>query len=287
MVFTLKMKIAILFYFLSLFQAQSYNLQGQVSRRGFGTAFAAGAAVLASSESALAASKTAPSSKVKTVLVLGSSGMVGKEVVKRLESLNIKVVGTSSDGRAGTKPVKFSSKNVEESIALVSGYAKGVDAIISCVGSFNTPEDFYVNQATGLIAAAVKIPVTYISVAPEVMASVEGLPILTEYMKGKSFSNAKVIENGGSLIQPTFIYGGENFGINPPRVTSTYGGLIESILGSGPIRGLAGVSPGLIKVALEPPVSAEAVAGSAVAKCLGFEGSASTHDGIVSLAAKL
>merc|ERR1719424_1431207 len=232
---------------------------------------------------------TAPKgSKIKTVLVLGSSGMVGKEVVKRLESLNIKVVGTSSDGRAGTKPVKFSSKNVEESVALVSGYAKGVDAIISCDGSFNTPEDFFVNQATGLIAAAVpKIPVTYISVAPEVMASVKGLPILTEYMKGKSFSNAKVIENGGSLIQPTFIYGGDKFGINPPRVTSTYGGLIESILGSGPIRGLAGVTPGLIKVALEPPVSADAVAGSAVAKCLGFEGSAFTHDGIVSLAAKL
>lgn len=225
--------------------------------------------------------------KVKTVLVLGSTGLVGNQVVKKLESLNINVVGTSTDGRGGTKPLKISSPTLDESTARVAEIAKSVDAVISCVGSFNTPEDFSINSFTGSIASAVSVPVTYISVAPEVMESVKGLPVLTDYMRGKAFSNTQVLKNGGSLIQPTFIYGGDKFGVNPPRVTSDYGKLIESLLSSSPIRGLANVTPGLIKVALEPPVSAEDVAGSAVAKALGFEGDASTHDKIQNLAKKV
>lgn len=231
-------------------------------------------------------STSSAATKPSKVLVLGSTGLLGSEVSKKLSRLDISFIGTSTDGRGGTEVLRITDDS--SSLARFREIADVVkpDAIISCIGSFNDDLDYEINSFTGLIAEAFpSIPITYISVAPEVMAAVDGSPILNKYMRGKNFSNDRVGEDG--LIRPTFVYGGESFGVNPPRVTSSYGRLIEKILSSGLVRGTAAISPGLIKVALEPPISAENVAGAAVAKCLGATGNASTHDEINELAKKL
>ena len=61
----------------------------------------------------------------------------------------------------------------------------------------------------------------------------------------------------------TFIHGGDSFSVNPPRVAGFYGEFIESILSSGLIRGVAGVTSGFVKIALEPPVSVDSVSAAA------------------------
>ena len=50
------------------------------------------------------------------------------------------------------------------------------------------------------------------------------------------------LQGSAVIVKPSFIYGGEEFGIAPPRVTKTYGGFIESLLSVGPVRSLAKVA---------------------------------------------
>ena len=71
------------------------------------------------------------------------------------------------------------------------------------------------------------------------------------------------------VIKPTFIYGGEVFALKPPRVTAAYGSGVEEVLSLAPIQALADAAPGLIKVALRPPVSVEAVATACASAALG------------------
>lgn len=72
------------------------------------------------------------------------------------------------------------------------------------------------------------------------------------------------------LIEPTFIYGGGSFEVNPPRVPTFYGKFIDGLLSSSPFRAVDRVlSPGFLKIALQPPVSVDAVAAAAVAGALG------------------
>jgi hypothetical protein len=61
----------------------------------------------------------------------------------------------------------------------------------------------------------------------------------------------------------TFIYGGDSFSVNPPRVASFYGEFIETLLSSGLVRGITNVSSGFVKIALEPPVSVDSVSAAA------------------------
>lgn len=72
------------------------------------------------------------------------------------------------------------------------------------------------------------------------------------------------------LIELTFIYGGGSFELNPPRVSTYCGQFLEGLLSSSPIRTVERVlSPGIIKLALGPPVPVEDVARAAVAGALG------------------
>ncbi|GMI26684.1 hypothetical protein TeGR_g350, partial [Tetraparma gracilis] len=65
-----------------------------------------------------------------------------------------------------------------------------------------------------------------------------------------------------------------------------YGAGIESLLSSGFFRTLAAATPGLVSVALQPPISVEDVAGAAVNAALGkVQGrEVADHDAIVSAA---
>ena len=74
------------------------------------------------------------------------------------------------------------------------------------------------------------------------------------------------------IIKPTFIYGGDSFGLLPPRVNYEYGSGVEELLSTGLFKFLADVTPGLIKVALRPPVSVDSVAAAAAAAALAEEG---------------
>ena len=209
------------------------------------------------------------------VLVLGK-GFVGTEVCKKLESLGIEYTATTRDGRDGTIPLDLISQE-KGPAADVEELAKGYTAVISCIGSIGTPMDEAVNAASGLAAigakaAGVKIFV-YIGVAPEVRDSAKGIGFVEKYMAGKSFSEDSIKSNfpgSYTLIEPTFIYGGDKFAVNPPRVADGYGKLVEGVLSSGLFRVAASVSPGMLGVALEPPVKVGSVAGAAVAGALGL-----------------
>ena len=113
-----------------------------------------------------------------------------------------------------------------------------------------------------------------VSVASEVAAAKGWLPGYFEfYFKGKAMAEAAVTEAAGEgnayVVKPSFIYGGDSFELFPPRVNDGYGSAVEEILSNGIVQKIADVMPGLIKVALRPPVSVDAVAGAVVSATLG------------------
>jgi hypothetical protein len=211
------------------------------------------------------------------ILVLGGTGFVGKEVCHKLESLGIDYIATSRDGRDGTYALDFTESGIDIA-SQVARLSRDCTSVISCIGSIGTSSDVFItNSGTGFAsngakAAGVKNFV-YISVAPEVKESVKNISAFNNYMQGKLFSETAIkndFPETFTIISPTFIYGGDKFGINPPRVASGYGKLVEGMLSSKPLRSLASVSPGFIGVALEPPVRVSAVADAAVAGALGL-----------------
>ena len=117
----------------------------------------------------------------------------------------------------------------------------------------------------------------YVSVASEVVACEEGwLPFAKDefgaYFDGKRDAELAAADAAGGdstrlcIVKPSFVYGGENFEIPlpgrfvAPRVSNAYGSAVEEVLSLAPIRALADAAPGLIKVALRPPSSVDAVA---------------------------
>ena len=212
------------------------------------------------------------------VLVLGETGFVGSQVISALQAQGVSVISTSRDGRLGTEALDFTNeKDIQKKVKELS---QGCTAVISCIGSIGTPNDEIVNAGTGYAAAGAKEAgvdrFVYISVAPEVKEFAKDIDFLKGYMAGKTYSQDAIVSKFQqyTLIEPTFIYGGDEFKVNPPRVASFYGNFVEGVLSSGPLRALTNVAPeGFIKIALEPPVPVEAVANAAVAGALAKTGS--------------
>lgn len=235
-----------------------------------GTSTLVGLPLVANADEETPVASSTSSPKATKVLVLGGSGFVGSRVVDQLKSQGVEVVSTSRDGRGGT--IAFDATKAGIDVAKeIESLSKGCTAVISCIGSIGTENDNVVNAATGLAAKGAKNAgverFVYISVAPEVKEFAEGIDFLKDYMKGKMFSQDAVEANfpGSShvFIEPTFIYGGDSFAVNPPRVASFYGEFIENLLSSGLVRGITNISSGFIKIALEPPVSVDAVSAAA------------------------
>lgn len=246
-----------------------------VNRRGFLSAGFVGAASTLFADTALASDEK--------VLVLGGTGMVGTEVVKTLQMLGVDVIATSTDGRDGTVALDFAQADLASK---VESLAKDCTAVISCVGVIGTENDEAINAGSGLAAQAAKKAgvkrFVYISVAPEVREFGKGFDFLQSYMKGKASSEAAISSafptGSYTIVEPTFIYGGDKFALKPPRVASGYGQIIESLLSSPPFRAATNIAPeGFIKIALEPPVSSTSVAKAVVAGALG-KSSAPTLD---------
>lgn len=255
------------------------QLDSVSSRRDVFKIFSSSAAIAATASftKPMSASAIPNVSGAGKVLVLGGTGFVGTEICSKLKELGIEYISTSRDGRDGTIALDFANPALDIA-STVEEIAKDCTAVISTVGAIGTGDMVRtVNAGTGIAAAGAKKAgvknFVYISVAPEVKDSVKGVKALENYMEGKRFSEDSIKTNfagGFTLIEPTFIYGGDKFALNPPRVADGYGRLVEGLLSSAPFRAAAGVSPGIIGVALEPPVKVSSVAGAAIAGALGL-----------------
>ena len=262
--------------FFSLITNEAELENSSSSRRDFVSSILAGSAAVASAplilgtNEALAADEdtvaSSPSSSTR-VLVLGGTGLVGSEVVRQLARKGVEVISTSRNGRDGTVALDFSTMSDDEISSTIGKLSNGCSAVISTVGAIGADAVVQtVNAGTGKAAKSVAGSVkefVYISVAPEVRDFAKDIDFFKNYMAGKLSSENAIKEafsqtgKGYTLIEPTFIYGGNEFKLNPPRVASGYGALVESVLSLGPFRAMADVFPGFLGVALEPPISAE------------------------------
>ena len=225
--------------------------------------------------------------------VLGGTGFVGSRVCKVLVSKGAEVTSVS---RSGSCPSWASEEEWTKEVKWVAADLLGADtgevvagdcdSVVSCVGVVDLDPQVLRRGNGGAnlnaFASAKRAGVgrsVYVSVASEVAACENWLPFAKDafsaYFDGKrSAEEAAADAVGGDatkfcVIKPTFIYGGEVFALKPPRVTAAYGSGVEEVLSLAPIQALADAAPGLIKVALRPPVSVEAVATACASAALG------------------
>ncbi|GAX24618.1 hypothetical protein FisN_21Lh281 [Fistulifera solaris] len=226
--------------------------------------------------------EAAPTSKV---LVLGGTGFIGSRVVQQLQRAGISVTATSRDGRDGT--VALDILTTDHVVDRVKELATGCQAVISCWGAIGTANDNVINSASGLAAKGAKAAgvdrFVSFGIAPEVVQAASGIEFIQPYIQGKQFAKQSIqslFGESGVIIEPTFVHGGDSFGVNPPRVAGFYGEFIEGILSSSPVRAIEGALPrgNIIQVALEPPISVDTVASAAVAAALGKLGSSVSLD---------
>jgi nucleoside-diphosphate-sugar epimerase len=249
----------------------------------------------------VAFSSTAPT----TVTVVGGTGFVGSRVCKILtEQYGASVTSVSKSGivpewcygnddedeDANSGDDEWISKVTWKSVDLLSGDDAKIaaaigspDAIVSCVGVVGTDlTDLLEGNGKANIAAfgAASSPqrAAFVSVCSEV-SELQGTSWLPEfidgYLNGKKQAEKAALEavDGDAsrlvVVKPSFIYGGDSFGLLPPRVNYAYGSGVEELLTFGVFQFLADATPGLIKVALRPPVSVDAVAGACAAAAMG------------------
>ncbi|CAJ1943002.1 unnamed protein product [Cylindrotheca closterium] len=228
------------------------------------------------------------------VTVVGGSGFVGSKVCQSLIEKGAKVTSVSKSGKipsfawcddSWTSKVNWVATDLEtadeSSIATAIGSPQ---CIVSCLGVIgNEPEALKKGNgetncaAFGSAKKGGKLErAVYVSVSAEVAACQENwLPeFFGGYFEGKKMAEQCALDtvDGDSskvcFVKPTFIYGGDAFGLLPPRVNKEYGSFIEELLSLGVIKFFADITPGLIKVALRPPSSVDAVADACVSAAI-------------------
>ena len=225
-----------------------------------------------------------------SVTVFGGGGFTGSRVCKILVGKGAKVTSISRSGSPPkwcadedwTRGVDWKSADLlVDDDASLDRAVGSPDAVVSCVGTIGTDPDVLRRGNGDANVAAFGSArrggrlrrVAYVSVGSEVVACRESwLPeFFGGYFDGKLVAEKAALDavDGDAskvcLIKPTFIYGGADFGLIPPRVNYEYGSGVEELLSLPPFKLLADVTPGLIKVALRPPVCVDSVA-SACAK---------------------
>lgn len=232
------------------------------------------------------------SSPVK-VTVFGGSGFVGSRVCKILLDKGAVVTSVSKSGRAPdwcagqpwTREVKWCSADLLGSESALDAVVGKPDAVVSCVGLIGNDAAilqrgngdanvaaFSSSKRGGNLKRSV-----FVSVSSEVSACKDKwLPsFFSGYFEGKRMAERAALSsvNGDAtkvcIVKPTFIYGGDSFGLLPPRVNTAYGSGIEELLSSPVFCWLADNTPGMIKVALRPPSSVDAVAQACALAALG------------------
>ena len=233
------------------------------------------------------------------VTVLGGSGFVGSRVCKALVAKGAEVTSLSKSGRApdwaSAEPwagsVRWAAVDLLDANAMDA--MEPCDGLVSCVGVVD-PDPAVLTRGNGeanvnAFASAKRAGVkraVYVSVASEVAACEEKwLPFANDefaaYFAGKRQAEQAAADAVGGdatklcIVKPTFIYGGERFEVPlpgrfvAPRVSAGYGAAVEEVLSIGPLAALADAAPGLVKVALRPPVSVDAVAMACAKAALG------------------
>mmetsp|Transcript_13897 Transcript_13897/g.30411 ORF Transcript_13897/g.30411 Transcript_13897/m.30411 type:complete len:311 (-) Transcript_13897:129-1061(-) len=243
-----------------------------------------------------------------SVSVFGGTGFVGSRVAKLLVEGGADVTSISRSGSIPdwAKGADWVNSVQWKSVDFLSADAKAVDAVVgnpdcvvSCLGVVGTdPEvlrkgngDANKNAFSSAERGGSLKRAAFVSVSSEVDACKDSwLPeFFKEYFEGKGDAEEAAQESVGGasklcVVKPTFIYGGDSFAINPPRVTFEYGSGIEELLMLPPIKILADITPGLIKVALRPPVCVDSVAGACAKAVLDESGSPlPTLDGTVQI----
>ena len=223
-----------------------------------------------------ASSQSPPPPSAAKILLLGSSGFLGQEIVKQVKDRpNVELTCTSTSGKDGTVAIDLTSPEAEEKIAQL---AEGCSGVISTVGSLSgKSQDRAINAATaaaarGAFTAGAKRFVA-IGNSPRVRRLSKSVPFLQDYAQGKEESEEVIRDLFGAnacIVQPTFVYGGDKFGVSPPRVASSVGRLAEEVLGLYPIQALSRALPDSLGVPLEAPVSVESVAAASLNVALGI-----------------
>merc|ERR1719261_1897909 len=113
------------------------------------------------------------------------------------------------------------------------------DAFVSCVGAigFDRQGLLLGNGKTNSDVAKCLAKIggvqraAYVSCSEELFDSKGWLPgFFDGYFEGKRQAEAALptaVSGDVCIVRPTFIYGGDSFGIAPPRVTTEYGEFIE------------------------------------------------------------
>ena len=223
------------------------------------------------------------------VIVVGGSGFVGSRVCDKLTAAGVAdvVVVSKSGGSSGGVKCDLSS---DECVASLTETMRGADAVVSCVGVFKPGDDDFMREGNGAYnvrvvdaakAAGVKrfVYVSVASIVPEALGGAESAPVMKGYFAGKKMTEDAIAnafdDDNVCLVKPSFIFGGDTFGLNPPRVTQQYGDVLTKILGSGFVKGIAEKSPGPIALTLAEPVAVDDVAGAGAAGGMGRNSSMS------------
>lgn len=228
------------------------------------------------------------------VTVAGGSGFVGSKVCQSLVEKGAKVTSVSKSGKvpsfawcdeSWTSKVNWVAVDLETADDSTLDASIGApQCMVSCVGVIgNDPEVLKKGNgdtncaAFGSAKRGGKLErAVFVSVSDEVAAcQANWLPeFFGGYFDGKKMAEQCALDavDGDSskvcVVKPTFIYGGDAFELIPPRVNKEYGSLIEELLSLGLIKFIADVTPGLIKVALRPPSSVDAVADACVSAAI-------------------
>ena len=216
------------------------------------------------------------------VVVVGGSGFVGSRVCDKLRAAGVAdVVSVSKSGGNGGVAVDLSS---DACVSALTDAMKGADCVVSCVGVFKPGDDDAMREGNGtynvrVVDAAVAAKVdrfVYVSVAsivPDALGGAESAPVMAGYFAGKKMTEEAIAnafeDSKVCLVKPSFIFGGDAFSVNPPRVTQQYGDVLVKILGSGFVKSVAQRSPGPIALTLAEPVSVDDVAGAVCAGVFG------------------
>ena len=211
------------------------------------------------------------------ILVLGATGFVGQEIVAQLEKLGVDYRTASKTGRNCDYQIDLTAKAAADQVA---DMAAGCDAVISVVGSIGDAHDQVINAASGPAAVGAKQAgvkrFVFIGNDPAVRELISQnplLPALQSYAAGKEQAEELIrreFPQEHYIIQPNFIYGGDDFSLSPPRVPSQLGQVAEDILGLYPLQAASRALPGVLGLVLGAPVSRERVAAAAVHAALGL-----------------
>ena len=232
------------------------------------------------------------------IAVLGGTGFVGSRVVDVLSKAGADVFSVSKSG-GGPGGVALDLADPASAGALAEAL-QGVDAVVSCVGFNPFGGDEATSRAVNgdanaTAAAAAEAGVkrfVYVSVASIVSDVVGGANLMTGYFEGKKIAESAVAsafaETDALVVKPSFVYGGDAFSANPPRVTQQYGEVLTKLLGSEFVKGIADKMPGAIALTLAEPVAVDTLARACAAGAVGAaDGVADGTDAIQACASRM